>query len=97
MGDKKEPSKTTDDAKLSNDVTKKTPLRRVQTFATWQRVKSIGSEVELSPEAENEFKLKLQKARQRASEGAALSPVTPSPVTHSPVTPSPISEKKGGP
>jgi len=94
MGDKKEPSKTTDDAKLSNDVTKKTPLRRVQTFATWQRVKSIGSEVELSPEAENEFKLKLQKARQRASEGAALSPVTPSPVTHSPVTPSPISEKK---
>jgi len=100
MGDKKEPSKTTDDAKLSNDVTKKTPLRRVQTFATWQRVKSIGSEVELSPEAENEFKLKLQKARQRASEGAALSPTSLSPVTPSPispvtpVTPSPISEKK---
>jgi len=100
MGDKKEPSKTTDDAKLSNDVTKKTPLRRVQTFATWQRVKSIGSEVELSPEAENEFKLKLQKARQRASEGAALSPISLSPVTPSPispvtpVTPSPISEKK---
>jgi len=94
MGDKKEPNKTTDDVKLSNDATKNTPLRRVQTFSTWQRVKSIGSEVELSPEAENEFKLKLQKARQRASEGAALSPVSPSPVARSPVTPSPVSEKK---
>jgi len=93
MGDKKEPSKTTDDVKLSNDSTIKNPLRRAQTFVTWQRVKSIGSEVELSPEAENEFKLKLQKARQRASEGTALSPVTPSPVSLV-VTPIPISGKK---
>jgi len=89
MGDRKEPNKTTDDVILSPDANKKSPIRRAQTLTTWQRVKSIGSDMELSPEAENEFKLKLQKARQRASafEGpTALFPGSPS-------SPSPTSKK----
>jgi hypothetical protein len=63
----------------STDVPKASPIKRAQTFANWQRVKSIGSEVELSPEAENEFYKKLQKARQRVGDSTFTIPLNQAP------------------
>jgi len=53
-------------------------LERKVSNLNWQRTKSMGSvkDLELSPDAENEFKAKLQKARQRVGDSKD-GPVSP--------------------
>jgi hypothetical protein len=78
----------------STDVPKASPIKRAQTFANWQRVKSIGSEVELSPEAENEFYKKLQKARQRVGDSTFTIPLNQAPKKEEPKLEIPKEEPK---